>query len=93
MIQILGSVRGTVQPAEHPADEAAFEMSRERFLRGVGGTVVALGVPTGTGVSIASVRSASHNGALEALKAVKTTDLTARSWYTPREGQPSAATS
>lgn len=75
LVQTLGDVQGTVQPAESPVSSAAFGMSRGRFLKGLGGTAVALGMLTGNFASVAFARPASQNDALEALKPVKTTDL------------------
>ena len=78
VMQVLGDVHQTVQPSKSTAGPTASGISRTQFLKGLGGTAVALGVLTSTGnfASIALARSASQNGALEALKSVKTTDLT-----------------
>ena len=78
VMQVLGDVHRVAYPVESPTYSVVSGISRKHFMKLLGGAAIAFGVLTGTGnfASMALARSASQDGALEALKSVKATDLT-----------------
>ena len=76
VMQILGDPQDRPRLGES-SSAATIDISRKRFLRGIGGTAVALGILTGTGnlASAATSKPSVQDDAPEALRSLSKTDL------------------